>query len=60
MTGEWEDADVQDPLGSIVAYVHERRDRAMAQEWGVWLLKYDAERAMQVRRFFTHAPPISV
>lgn len=49
MTGEWADEDVRDPLGSMFAFLSERRDRALAQRWGIWLLKWDQDRAMRVR-----------
>ena len=48
ISGEWIDEDVQDPLSSMVNFLTEKRDRAMVQEWGVWLLKYDNDRAMKV------------
>lgn len=58
IAGEWADEDVRDPLGSMVAFLTERRDRALVQEWGVWLLKYDAERAMKVRLALCSFPEI--
>ena len=39
---------MQDPLSSMVNFLTEKRDKAMVQEWGVWLLKYDNDRAMKV------------
>lgn len=48
VTGEWIDEDVQDPLSSMFAFLSESRNKALVQEWGVWLLKHDMERAMKV------------
>ena len=49
VTGEWVDEDVHDPLGSMFGFLSEKRDKALAQEWGTWLLKYDQDKAMKVR-----------
>ena len=54
VTGEWVDEDVRDPLGSMFALLAEKRDKALVQEWGVWLLKYNAEEAMKVRVFVVY------
>ena len=48
VTGEIMDEDVPDPLWNMFTYLQERKDRALAQEWGVWLIKWDSERALKV------------
>ncbi|KIP07261.1 hypothetical protein PHLGIDRAFT_118311, partial [Phlebiopsis gigantea 11061_1 CR5-6] len=48
VTGEWADGDVRDPLSSMFALLAEKRDRALAQRWGLWLLKHDQDRAMKL------------
>lgn len=50
VTGDIIDEDVHDPLDSLFAFLSEKRDKALTQEWGVWLLRWDTERAMKVRR----------
>lgn len=52
MTGEWVDEDVHDPLSNMLNFLTEKRDKALAQQWGLWLLKYDQEQAMKVSKFF--------
>lgn len=48
VTGEVVDEDVHDPLESMFTYLTERKDKNLIQEWGVWLLKWDSERALKV------------
>ncbi len=48
IAGDWVDEDVHDPLSSMSTFLSEKRDKALVQEWGVWLLKYDSERALKV------------
>ncbi|EKM58173.1 uncharacterized protein PHACADRAFT_252272 [Phanerochaete carnosa HHB-10118-sp] len=48
ITGEWIDLDVHDPLSSMFMFLNEKRDKALAQEWGTWLLKYDQDQAMRL------------
>lgn len=48
VTGEIMDEDVSDPLANMFTYLQEKRDKALAQEWGVWLVKWDSERALKV------------
>ena len=48
VTGEWVDEDVRDPLSSMFTFLSEKRDKALAQQWGLWLLKYDQDKAMKV------------
>lgn len=47
-TGEIVGEDVPDPLSSMFTYLQEKRDRALAQCWGVWLIKWDSGRALRV------------
>ena len=39
---------MHDPLNSMITFLNEKRDKPLAQEWGIWLLKYDQEKAMRV------------
>ncbi|PSR76572.1 hypothetical protein PHLCEN_2v8330 [Hermanssonia centrifuga] len=48
IAGDWVDEDVHDPLSSMSTFLSEKRDKALVQEWGVWLLKYDSERALKL------------
>lgn len=36
--GEIIDEDVPDPLGNMFIYLQEKRDQALAKEWGLWLI----------------------
>ena len=47
--GEWVDPDIPDPLSDMFALLTARRNRALTQQWGVWLAGKDAERALKVR-----------
>ena len=55
VNGEWVDEDVHDPLASMFNFLNEKREKALAQQWGLWLLKYDQEKAMKVRDLGHHA-----
>lgn len=46
--GEWTDEDVKDPLSSMFTLLSEKRDRKLTQQWGIWLIKRDPERALKV------------
>jgi hypothetical protein len=46
--GEWTDEDIADPLSSMFAFLTEKRDRKLTQQWGIWLTKRDPERALKV------------
>ena len=35
----------------MFTFLSEKRDKTLAQRWGVWLLKHDQDRAMRVRLF---------
>lgn len=48
VSGEWSDSSISDPLGGMFALLSDKRDRALIQKWGVWLTKYDLERALKV------------
>ncbi|KAI0090078.1 hypothetical protein BDY19DRAFT_887852 [Irpex rosettiformis] len=48
VTGEAIDEDVHDPLENMFAYLIEKKDKDLIQEWGVWLLKWDSERALKL------------
>jgi hypothetical protein len=47
--GEWVDPGIPDPLSDMFALLTARRNRALTQQWGVWLAGKDAERALKVR-----------
>ena len=47
--GEWVDPGIPDPLSEMFALLTARRNRALTQQWGVWLAGKDAERALKVR-----------
>ena len=47
--GEWLDSGIPDPLSDMFALLTARRNRALTQQWGVWLAGKDAERALKVR-----------
>lgn len=46
--GEWVDPGIPDPLSDMFALLTARRNRALTQQWGVWLAGKDAERALKV------------
>ena len=46
--GEWTDTGIPDPLSDMFALLTARRNRALTQQWGVWLAGKDAERALKV------------
>lgn len=46
--GEWTDPGVPDPLSDMFELLTARRNRALTQQWGVWLAGKDAERALKV------------
>jgi hypothetical protein len=43
------DPGIPDPLSDMFALLTARRNRALTQQWGVWLAGKDAERALKVR-----------
>lgn len=47
-TKEWEDPEVEDPLSKMFAFLSEKKDRNLVQQWGVWLTKQDSERAIKL------------
>ena len=49
--GEWVDPGIPDPLSDMFALLTARRNRALTQQWGVWLAGKDAERALKVRHY---------
>lgn len=46
--GEWTDPEIPDPLSGMFALLTARRNRALIQQWGVWLAGKDTERALKV------------
>jgi len=46
--GEWVDPGIPDPLSDMFALLTARRNRALIQQWGVWLAGKDAERALKL------------
>ncbi|KAK1226203.1 hypothetical protein PQX77_010785 [Marasmius sp. AFHP31] len=46
--GEWMDDDIPDPITSIVNLITDKRDRALTQQWGLWLTKRDPERGLKL------------
>ncbi len=52
--GEWTDPEIPDPLSDMFALLTARRDRALTQQWGVWLAGKDTERALKVGHYPTH------
>jgi len=46
--GEWMDDDIPDPISNIVSLIADKRDRALTQQWGLWLTKRDPERGLKV------------
>ena len=46
--GEWTDPEIPDPLSDMFALLTARRNRALIQQWGIWLAGKDAERALKV------------
>lgn len=46
--GEWVDPGIPDPLSDMFALLTARRNRALTQQWGIWLAGKDAERALKV------------
>jgi len=46
--GDWTDPEIPDPLSDMFALLTARRNRALIQQWGVWLAGKDAERALKV------------
>ncbi|KAI9509282.1 hypothetical protein F5148DRAFT_1148443 [Russula earlei] len=46
--GEWTDDEIPDPLSDMFALLTTRRDRALIQQWGVWLAGKDVERALKL------------
>ncbi|KAG6815680.1 hypothetical protein H0H93_009226, partial [Arthromyces matolae] len=46
--GEWTDNDIPDPLSDLINLLSEKRDRTLTQHWGLWLIKRDPERGLQL------------
>ncbi|KAG6827884.1 hypothetical protein H0H92_010093 [Tricholoma furcatifolium] len=46
--GVWTDEHIPDPLSNMMALLTEKRDRALTQQWGLWLIKRDLERGLQL------------
>ncbi|KAH8085441.1 hypothetical protein BXZ70DRAFT_1045640, partial [Cristinia sonorae] len=47
-TGEWVDAEIDDPLSQMFALLSEKRNRPLVQQWGIWLTNRDPERALKL------------
>jgi hypothetical protein len=63
--GEWTDPEILDPLSDMFALLTARRNRALTQQWGVWLAGKDTERALKVGarhslifRLWVKTPPL--
>ncbi|KAL4242308.1 Vam6/VPS39/TRAP1 family protein [Abortiporus biennis] len=52
VTKELSDLTISDPLTNMFALLTEKKDRALAQHWGVWLTKQDSERALKLLTTF--------
>jgi hypothetical protein len=52
--GEWTDPEIPDPLSDMFTLLTARRDRALTQQWGVWLAGKDTERALKVGAITPH------
>ncbi|VDB91306.1 unnamed protein product [Peniophora sp. CBMAI 1063] len=46
--GEWTDPEIPDPLSNMLTLLTVRRNRALTQQWGVWLAAKDPERALKL------------
>jgi vacuolar protein sorting-associated protein 3 len=46
--GIYTDEDIQDPISNIISLLNEKKDRALMQKWGIWLVKIDPERGLKV------------
>ncbi|KAI0000159.1 hypothetical protein BJV74DRAFT_876958 [Russula compacta] len=46
--GEWTDPEIPDPLSDMFALLTARRNRALTQQWGIWLAGKDTERALKL------------
>lgn len=47
--GKLSDKSVEDSLFQMVNLLQEKRDRALSQHWGLWLLKRSPEHGLKVR-----------
>ncbi|EJD51169.1 hypothetical protein AURDEDRAFT_99287 [Auricularia subglabra TFB-10046 SS5] len=45
---KWTSETMPDPMGRLLHVLDESRDRALLQKWGLWLVKRDAERGINV------------
>ncbi|KJA17616.1 hypothetical protein HYPSUDRAFT_46248 [Hypholoma sublateritium FD-334 SS-4] len=46
--GQWTDDDIKDPLSQMINLLAEKRDRALTQQWGLWLTKLDPESGLKL------------
>ncbi|KAH9478601.1 Transforming growth factor-beta receptor-associated protein 1 [Psilocybe cubensis] len=46
--GEWSDDDIKDPLGQMVNLLTEKRDRALTQQWGLWITKRNPDMGLKL------------
>jgi len=53
--GTIKDDDVLDPLERLVTLVVEKKDRALTQKWGLWLVRRDLERGLKVSFLSFHS-----
>ena len=53
--GTIKDDDVLDPLERLVTLVVEKKDRALTQKWGLWLVRRDLERGLKVSFLSSHS-----
>ncbi|KAI0312172.1 hypothetical protein OF83DRAFT_1287071 [Amylostereum chailletii] len=46
--GEWSDPEIPDPLSNMLTLLVAKRNRALIQQWGIWLTTKDPERALKL------------
>ncbi|PPQ88786.1 hypothetical protein CVT25_010472 [Psilocybe cyanescens] len=46
--GKWTDEDIKDPLGQMVNLLTDKRDRALTQQWGLWITKRNPEMGLKL------------
>ena len=50
--GEWLDEDIKNPLFDMISLLTEKKDRALTQQWGLWLTKRDPEQGLKASLSF--------
>ncbi len=46
--GIWSDEDIKDPLGMMVDLLSKSPDKALVQQWGLWLTARNADLGLKV------------